>query len=373
MGGRIYDPTLGRFLQADPFIQAPSNTQNYNRYSYVLNNPMSYTDPSGFFFKSLFKKLNKALGDFAPIVAIGLAIIGQGWAAQGIWHAAVVGFASGGIATGSLRGALVGAFSSAAFFGVGDAFSQANCTSCFVKDAAGKLTDVLKTGARIGKIAAHAAVGGVSSVLSGGKFGHGFASAGFTQALAPNIDGIDKGSRFSAERIISAAVDGGTASLITGGKFANGAVTGAFSRAFNDELHYQMNKPPKLVSENVRPHGRTYTKSEVETLGVLEAGYRTISPPDLDSINSAAPWYKKLISRLGFAVSVADNAVGTVDRTLAIEYSFMDDKWEYSWDVYDSSGNFSHSTITYDYHINYTSIQPVSVKQNFDNARYIWE
>lgn len=53
MNGRIYDPTLGRFLQADLHIQAPKNSQNYNRYSYVLNNPMSYTDPSGFFFDKL--------------------------------------------------------------------------------------------------------------------------------------------------------------------------------------------------------------------------------------------------------------------------------------------------------------------------------
>ncbi|GEA11692.1 RHS repeat-associated core domain-containing protein [Alteromonas sp. KUL49] len=52
MNGRIYDPTLGRFLQADPHIQAPKNSQNYNRYSYVLNNPMSYTDPSGFSLRS---------------------------------------------------------------------------------------------------------------------------------------------------------------------------------------------------------------------------------------------------------------------------------------------------------------------------------
>jgi RHS repeat-associated protein len=50
MKDRIYDPSLGRFLQADPHIQAPNNSQNYNRYSYVLNNPVSYTDPSGFFF-----------------------------------------------------------------------------------------------------------------------------------------------------------------------------------------------------------------------------------------------------------------------------------------------------------------------------------
>ncbi|PKI02518.1 RHS repeat-associated core domain-containing protein [Glaciecola sp. 33A] len=55
MKGRIYDPTIGRFMQADPFIQAPNNSQNYNRYSYVLNNPMSYTDPSGYFFKKLWQ------------------------------------------------------------------------------------------------------------------------------------------------------------------------------------------------------------------------------------------------------------------------------------------------------------------------------
>jgi hypothetical protein len=36
MNGRIYDPTLGRFLQADPHIQAPQNSQSYNRYVYVL-------------------------------------------------------------------------------------------------------------------------------------------------------------------------------------------------------------------------------------------------------------------------------------------------------------------------------------------------
>ena len=48
MGGRIYDPLLGRFMSVDPFIQLPGNTQNYNRYSYVLNNPLSYTDPTGY-------------------------------------------------------------------------------------------------------------------------------------------------------------------------------------------------------------------------------------------------------------------------------------------------------------------------------------
>lgn len=40
MNGRLYDPILGRMLSPDPFVQAPDFTQNYNRYSYCLNNPV---------------------------------------------------------------------------------------------------------------------------------------------------------------------------------------------------------------------------------------------------------------------------------------------------------------------------------------------
>ena len=45
--GRVYDPTLGRFLSPDNYVQAPDNSQSFNRYSYCLNNPLKYTDPSG--------------------------------------------------------------------------------------------------------------------------------------------------------------------------------------------------------------------------------------------------------------------------------------------------------------------------------------
>ncbi len=50
MKGRMYDPKLGRFLSPDNYIQAPDNPQNYNRYSYCLNNPLKYTDPDGEFW-----------------------------------------------------------------------------------------------------------------------------------------------------------------------------------------------------------------------------------------------------------------------------------------------------------------------------------
>ena len=50
MNGRMYEPNLGRFISVDPYVQEPANLQNYNRYSYCLNNPLKYTDPSGEFF-----------------------------------------------------------------------------------------------------------------------------------------------------------------------------------------------------------------------------------------------------------------------------------------------------------------------------------
>ncbi len=48
MGGRIYDPTVARFLTPDPIIQAPYSSQGLNAYSYVFNNPLNLTDPTGF-------------------------------------------------------------------------------------------------------------------------------------------------------------------------------------------------------------------------------------------------------------------------------------------------------------------------------------
>jgi len=43
---RYYDPTIGRFISADIIVQNPANPQSLNRYSYVFNNPLRYTDPS---------------------------------------------------------------------------------------------------------------------------------------------------------------------------------------------------------------------------------------------------------------------------------------------------------------------------------------
>lgn len=95
MNGRVYDPLLGRFLSADPFVKQPEDLQSLNRYSYVKNNPLSYTDPSGFIFESIgkifegifkgigkvFKGIGKAVGSVYNKVAsnpyLSIAVTGE--------------------------------------------------------------------------------------------------------------------------------------------------------------------------------------------------------------------------------------------------------------------------------------------------------
>lgn len=48
MNGRVYDYNVGRFMSVDPVIQSPTNSQSINPYSYILNNPMAGTDPTGY-------------------------------------------------------------------------------------------------------------------------------------------------------------------------------------------------------------------------------------------------------------------------------------------------------------------------------------
>ena len=221
MNGRIYDPTLGRFLQADPHIQAPKNSQNYNRYSYVLNNPLSYTDPSGYFFSKLWKKIKPFVS-----VIVGAALVyatggTASWFVSSWYGSATLGAiagASGAAANGGniIKGALVGAFSAAAFYGVGQAFDPGT----------------------FGNVIGNGAVGGILSDLQGGNFGHGFFAAGFAAALKPTIyEKFGYSPQNAGARVVTAAVIGGTASVISGGKFANGASSAAFSQLLNGESY----------------------------------------------------------------------------------------------------------------------------------------
>ncbi|MGC9355490.1 MAG: RHS repeat domain-containing protein, partial [Mariniphaga sp.] len=70
MNGRLYDPLPGRFLSLDNYVQMPDNTQNFNRYSYCLNNPLVYTDPDG---EIIFTLLAALIPGAQPLLPLAIA------------------------------------------------------------------------------------------------------------------------------------------------------------------------------------------------------------------------------------------------------------------------------------------------------------
>jgi RHS repeat-associated protein len=238
MHARLYDPLLGRFIQADSMVEDDA-TQGMNRYTYCLNNPASRTDPTGNF--SLRQILGAAIGIVAGIISAGIGFAAAWNLSLAAKFAVAVGggFLSALVSTGSLRAGLWGALSAAVFFGIGQGF----------KGLAGpdglKSLGGLTTGEFAAQVPCHAAAGGALKVLQGGKFGHGFLSAGISKALSPAIESFAGGSETAAQVVrgsIASAVVGGTVSVISGGKFGNAAAMGMFAYLFN-----------QVVTSNDRP------------------------------------------------------------------------------------------------------------------------
>ena len=72
MNARLYSPQIGRFLSPDPYVQAPDNIQNYNRYSYCLNNPLKYFDPSG---ESFWSRIVRIVKIVIKIVVFAVVVV----------------------------------------------------------------------------------------------------------------------------------------------------------------------------------------------------------------------------------------------------------------------------------------------------------
>ncbi|MEN3157503.1 RHS repeat-associated core domain-containing protein [Alkalimonas sp. NCh-2] len=260
MGGRIYDAHIGRFLQADPFVQSPSNSQNFNRYSYVLNNPLSYTDPSGYFHNPL-KKVGRGLIRGA-VKVFGADVVNFVGSAVSMFYGGAWGAAAWNYEFNRAMGASSSAaFKSAAIAGA-SAWAFSAIGSYYELNASGSINfggNMLTAGQVAGQITAHAMVGGVAASLQGGKFGHGFFSAGVTKGLGGAF--LPGGSELSASEVmygtVVSAMIGGTASVVAGGKFANGAQTAA--------MQYLMNQAARAGS---RKRSRVWNpvKQEFQTL-----------------------------------------------------------------------------------------------------------
>jgi len=199
MNGRIYDAKLGRFLQADPFIDQPYDTQMLNRYSYVRNNPLNAIDPSGYFIFTLAAIINGVLLA-AEVITLTTALI----------TAFAIGFVGTMYYGGSFGDALLAGISGAALTFAGVQLFPGG----------GGFAEFAKYGAQMGVL------GGITAALQGGKFGHGFTVAGVSAFVGGKIIG---GIKDAGARIISRMVLGGSLTKATGGKFANGAAAAAFS------------------------------------------------------------------------------------------------------------------------------------------------
>ena len=186
MNGRIYDPHLGRMLQADPFIQSPTNTQSYNRYSYVLNNPLSLTDPSGYFsLKDAFKivavvAISVATYNVASAWAMGAAMNSSTIMAGGLAQASIVAGAAGGAAAGFAAGVSMAAFSGAS----GAEAFRAGLKGAMSGAVFGGIGGYYRSTWNMARVSANTLAGGVNSRLSGGRFIEGASFALVTSMLA---------------------------------------------------------------------------------------------------------------------------------------------------------------------------------------------
>ncbi|SOU86467.1 membrane hypothetical protein [Tenacibaculum dicentrarchi] len=100
MNGRMYDAKLGRFLSPDNYIQEPFSTQSFNRYGYVWNNPLKFTDPSGeFLFTAII--IGAAIGAYlGGVQANGGNFNPTKWS----WNITTAGAMFGGAIIGGISG-----------------------------------------------------------------------------------------------------------------------------------------------------------------------------------------------------------------------------------------------------------------------------
>ena len=257
MNGRIYDSRIGRFLQADIIIDGANNTQGYNRYSYVHNNPLNAIDASGYnAFKEFFDDItgiseSSLLNGVVQVAGCAAAnTVGLCPAFLGVYNASLAYGMTESLGAAFQSGVIAGV-SAAAFSAIGEYFQGLENSNNFFYGSLGRAAGMsggrlsnfvaanggLTVGQVVGKVLAHAAVGGVTASLQGGEFGHGFISAGFSKG-AMTLAGFNYGditTKSVVERTITAAMIGGTASKVSGGKFANGAITAAFAQLLNAE------------------------------------------------------------------------------------------------------------------------------------------
>ena len=189
MDNRVYDSSIGRFLSPDNYVQLPENSQSFNRYSYCINNPLKYTDPSGELFGIDDAIVAFAIGGFNAAMAT--------YNGESVWKAVGISL-----------------LSSAASYGMGAAFNGIG--GLFGHSVGGFGNELLRAGA-------HGLASGVCSALQGNNFGAGFASGALASFAGSGAQWLGLGEY----GVLGATtLFGGVGSAAFGGNFIDGAMTG---------------------------------------------------------------------------------------------------------------------------------------------------
>lgn len=224
MNGRMYDAKLGRFLSPDNYVQEPFSTQNFNRFGYVLNNPLKFTDQSGEFI------IAALVGALISVVTNGIINVIEGRPF----------FQGAGLA--ALTGAIGGAFAK------------------IIGNAVQGLKGILKVGIQA---VAHGHLGGMMSLAMGGDYFSGFAAGAIGSAIGHYaLKGLESAgaNNFwkSAGTITAGSLSGGVGSVISGGKFWDGFRNGAISSSLNHVAHMiQESAKAKKIVKNAKKHDKS--------------------------------------------------------------------------------------------------------------------
>lgn len=266
MNGRIYDPVLRRFMSPDNYVQDPYNTQNFNRYGYVWNNPLLYVDPSGEF------------GFIAAIIigaVVGMLANGINNSMQGIpfWY-------------GAGKAGFMGAVSGAISFGIGS----------IAADAFGQYFSVGKALFQAGM---HGMTSGMMSAMQDGSFASGFAAGAISSLVSSGIEGLaDSDGMFTDEdytsytstatrnpelmkatMLAAGGLSGGLSSSIAGGKFIDGVKQGLITSGLN-HLAHMVGDPPSKANKLIAEYEKNENKMIAETM-VMETLLETTENGDI--------------------------------------------------------------------------------------------
>lgn len=262
MDGRMYDPVVGRFISADPFIQSPDFTQSLNRYAYCINNPLSLIDPSGY---SWFSKNWKSITASIVGIAVSVVTLGSGTTIGAVIIAGAAGGAAGALTGALLNGANIGQIAKSTFMG---AFWGS--TSGFLNFASGG-------GTIWEQLFKHTFSQGWMEGIQGGNMLHGFMMGAVSGSSGYGLKGAEL--NYISKIVVNATVSG-LVDEMGGGKFANGAITSAFAYTFNEAMH---NGP---TQKQLKQIDEIYRKSLFEN-STPQDFYRSIGLPEYDNACAA--------------------------------------------------------------------------------------